>query len=243
MSKHSKWAKIKRKKGVADVKKGASFTKLLKTITVAVREGGGTDPASNFKLRLAVDAARAENVPKENIERAIERGSGKSGANAMESVLYEGFGPGGVAIMVEALTDNGNRTVHEVKKIFSDHGGTMGGPGAVAWGFARNGVVRLDTTKTAITPDTELVLIDAGAEDLRTEEDVTTVLCPMGNLERVKTAADQHALTTLEATIEWTPTTLAPALPASDQEKLLELLDALEEHDDVLAVATNAAFG
>ncbi len=242
MSKHSKWAKIKRKKGIADIKKGAAFTKFLNAITVAVREGGGDDPNMNFKLRLAVDAARAENIPKENIERAIERAAGKSAAQSPENVLYEGFGPGGVAIMVEALTDNRNRTVHEIKKIFADHGGTFGSQGAVSWGFARKGVLRLNGNESALDEATELGLIEAGAEDITRDTDTITIATAPEQLAKVKNALEHAGVRVLEADLEWVPTAPAAVLGAEDEERLVELLNALEEHDDVVRVATNATF-
>jgi YebC/PmpR family DNA-binding regulatory protein len=243
VSKHSKWAKIKRKKGVADAKKGAAFTKLLSAITVAVREGGGADPSGNFKLRLAVDAARAENVPKENIERAISRGAGKGEGAQLESLLYEGYGPGGAAVLVDALTDNRNRTVNELKHAFAEYGGTLGSSGCVAWAFTRKGVLRNDVpTGGALSPEAELALIEAGVEDIRAEDGSLIITTDIANLETVRNAALQNELTNIEAGLEWIPTTPAPALAPADEERLAELLAALEEREDVVAVATNATF-
>ncbi len=239
VSKHSKWAKIKRKKGVADVKKGAAFTKLVNAVAVAARDGSGADPASNFKLRLAIDAARAQNVPKENIERAILRGTGKGEGTQLETLLYEGFGPGGVAVLVDALTDNRNRTVNELKHIFSEHGGTLGASGSVSWGFEKKGIIRLENAPSA---EQELALIDVGAEDIRQEDDVTVVTTAPDRLEHAKTAGEKQGVKILEAELAWIATTPGPALSEQQQERLVELLSELEERDDVTGVATNAAF-
>ncbi len=239
MSKHSKWAKIKRKKGVADVKKGAAFTKLVNAVAIASREGGG-DPDSNFKLRLAMDSARAANVPKENIERAIARATGAGDGAQLETLLYEGFGPGGVAVLVNALTDNRNRTVNELKHAFSEHSGTLGASGSVSWGFAKKGIIRLEH---APSPEQELTLIDAGAEDIRQEDEVNVITTDPQRLETVKAVLEKSGVTILEAELAWIATTPGPALPHHQQEQLVELLSELEERDDVTGVATNAIFG
>lgn len=238
MSKHSKWAKIKRKKGVADVKKGAAFTKLLNTVAMAAREGGG-DPDSNFKLRLAADSARAANVPKENIERAIARGTGTDDGAQLEVLLYEGFGPGSVAVLIDALTDNRNRTVSELKHLFSDHGGVLGNPGSVSWGFTKKGVVRLGSSPSS---EQELLLIDAGAEDIRQDEEMTVITTDPQRLEQVKKVLENAGAKPLEAELAWIATTPGPALSDDQQGQLVELLSALEDRDDVTGVATNAAF-
>lgn len=163
MSGHSKWSQIKRQKGVADVKRGNLFTKLCNNITIAARLGGGSQE-TNFRLRLAVDKAKAASVPRDNIERAIKRGTGELGGAQIEEIVYEGYGPGGVAILVETLTDNKNRTAPLIRNIFSKHGGNMGGPGSVAWMFAPKGVIRLEIASLKSSKeDVELAAIDAGA--------------------------------------------------------------------------------
>lgn len=242
MSKHSKWAKIKRKKGVSDVKKGAAFTKLLNAVTVAVREGGGSDPAGNFKLRLVVDACRKENIPKENIERAIARAASKGDGAVLEELTYEGYGPAGIAIIVSALTDNRNRTVNELKHVFADSGGVLGSSGSVSWAFARTAVVRADAPQKENKEMVELALIEAGAEDIREADGSLMVLTSSDRLESVRASAEQNHLTSVEAGLEWIPTSLSPATTNANEQKLLELLAALEEREDVTAVATNATF-
>ncbi|MBI5135090.1 YebC/PmpR family DNA-binding transcriptional regulator [Candidatus Uhrbacteria bacterium] len=248
MSKHSKWAKIKRKKEVTDNKKGAAFTKLTNNITIAVKEGGGPDPDSNFKLRLTIDAARAQNVPKENIERAIQRGAGKAGGAALEQLLFEGYGPEKIAVMVEATTDSRNRTVSEVKHLFTAGGGTMGGTGSVAWQFEKKGVIRISNfpalpagRQFPISNDIELALIDAGADDIRTDDDIITILTAPEHLQHLKEAVERLDLTIDEFNLEWiAKETIAISDPAA-QERVAEFLQSLEEHDDVIAVFTNAA--
>ncbi len=241
MSKHSKWAKIKRKKEATDTKKGAAFTKLTNNITLAVKEGGGGDPNSNFKLRLTVDAARAQNVPKENIERAIARGLGKAGGAALEQLLFEGYGPEKIAVMVETTTDSRNRTVSEVKHLFSAHEGSMGSTGSVAWQFEKHGVVRITNYKLPITNDTELALIDAGADEIQTDDDVTTILTAPENLQHLKEAVEQLHLTVDEAGLEWLAKETVSITDPEAQQRVAEFLGALEEHDDVTGVYCNAA--
>lgn len=239
MSKHSKWAKIKRKKGVSDVKKGAAFTKLANAVAIAAREGGGADPASNFKLRLAIDAARGANVPKENIERAILRGTGKGEDTQLETLLYEGFGPSSVAVLVDALTNNRNRTVNELKHLFAEHGGALGASGSVAWGFERKGLIRLEIL---LTPEQELALIDAGADNIQQEEDSVMITTEPHELEHVKAAVEKAGIKPLEAELIWLAKTAGPTLSNEQEAKLVELLSELEDREDVTGVATNAVF-
>ncbi len=184
MSGHSKWANIKHKKEAADKKRGAAFTKLARAVTVAAREGGG-DPVANFALRLAVDKARAANMPKDNIERAIARGTGAEKGDAWEHVLYEGYGPAGSALLIAATTDNRNRTVSELRTVFNKHSGSLGESGSVAWQFEQRGMISVPTD--GIDPD-ELALaaIDAGAFDVETEEGIVTVYTAIEDFQGVK---------------------------------------------------------
>src|SRR5215204_7440431 len=186
MAGHSKWASIKHKKKAVDAKRGALFTKLTRAITVAAREGGG-DPDGNPALALAVQKARDASMPKDNIERAIAKGTGAdSDADAFEAVLYEGYGPGGVAILVEALTDNRNRTGSEMRHIFSKNGGNLGEPGSVAYLFDKKGVVVVDGER--YSEDDLMVAIDAGAEDIGTDDDVYEIVCEPSDLTAVRAA-------------------------------------------------------
>jgi len=182
MSGHSKWSTIKRQKGAADAKRGALFTRLGNQITVAAREGGG-DPEMNFKLKLAIDMAKAGNLPKENMERAIKRGTGELAGEKIEEIIYEGFGPDGVAIMLQALTDNRNRTSSAVKHLFSKFGGNLGGPKAVSWMFIKRGVLRTPQVDQAL----ELALIDAGVEDILRDDEGVTILTQPNDLQKTKT--------------------------------------------------------
>ncbi len=237
MSKHSKWAKVKHQKGVTDVKRAAVFTKLARAITVAAREGGG-DPSFNFKLRTALDLALAGNMPKDNIERAVKRGSGAEEGERIEEAVYEGYGPGGAAVVVVALTDNRNRTSSSLKHIFSLHGGNMGGAGAVQWMFEKKGVVRIDRSEP-LPEDVELTLIDAGADDISRDEDAFVVLAPIDALGRVREAAEKSGLKVSYSGIEYVAKDEAPAPEPAVRARLEALLEALDDDDDVSAVYTN----
>lgn len=243
MSKHSKWAKIKRKKGVTDQKKGAAFTKLTNNVTLATRDGGGGDPSMNFKLRLAIDAARAANVPNDNIERAIARGIGKGDSAQLEQLLYEGYGPVGTAVLLEATTDSRNRTVSEVKHCFNLYGGNMGASNSVAWMFDRKGVIRVSKAQVASRSwdELELQLIDAGAQDIRTDdEEVITVLGAPTELQKIKIAIEALGLPIDEIGFEWITKTPVLISEPDKQETVANFLGALEDLEDVTAVYTNA---
>lgn len=242
MSGHSKWHNIQVKKGKADKQKSGHFTKAARAITVAAREGGA-DPAANFSLRLAIDKAKAVNMPKDNIERAIARGTGalEDGAQ-MESALYEGFGPGGAAFMVEAITDNKNRTVSEIKNAFAKHGGSLAGPGSVQWQFARRGVVRIGGKILDFRlkiGDFELRLIDAGAEDMIESNDGLEVYSSVEKFQNVIEAVQSMGLEPDESGLEWVAKETV-ALDHAAKENVEKLAEALEEMDDVRAVYTNA---
>src|SRR5512143_94783 len=237
MSGHSKWAQIKRKKGAADVKKGAMFTRLGREIAIAAREGGG-DPNSNFALRLAVDKARSNNMPKENIERAIKRGTGElSEGGQLEDILYEGYGPGGTALLVQVLTDNRNRTASEVRHIFSRTGGNMASSNAVAWMFEKRGVISLEANGK--DPDElALELIDAGADDVKVDGNLVEAYTAPEQLKALRDALEKRKIPITSAEIAWIAKN--PASVSDDQAvQTMKLMEALEEHDDVQKVFTN----
>jgi YebC/PmpR family DNA-binding regulatory protein len=238
MSGHSKWATIKRKKGAADARRGQLFTKLAREIQVAAREGGG-DPEANFRLRLAVQKARTENMPQDNIQRAIQRGAGTGGDGAhFEEVMYEGYGPNGVAFLVQALTDNRNRTVSEVRSIFTKAGGSLGESGSVAWMFEPRGLIFVEPKDGDDTDELSLAAIDAGAEDVMMEEDQLEVVTAFQDLKHVQ---DQLALQGMQ--IANAETTMVPKTTMTLEEKGVEqtvrLIERLEELDDVQTVYTN----
>jgi YebC/PmpR family DNA-binding regulatory protein len=236
MAGHSKWASIKHKKKAVDAKRGALFTKLTRAITVAAHEGGG-DPDGNPALALAIQKARDASMPKDNIERAVAKGTGAdSDADAYESVLYEGYGPGGVAILVEALTDNRNRTGSEVRHTFSKHGGNLGEPGSVAWTFEKKGEVVVDGSR--YSEDDLLAAIDAGAEDVALDGDVWEVVTGPAELTAVRKALEDAGVEIDSAELVQRPTTRTPV----DEDRvgtLMRLIDALEENDDVQGVHAN----
>jgi YebC/PmpR family DNA-binding regulatory protein len=236
MSGHSHWATIKRKKGAADAKKGRLFSKCAKAIMVAARQGGG-DPDSNLTLLYAIDDARAVNMPKENIERAILKGTGELEGVELEQVVYEGYGPGGVALMAEALTDNRNRTAAEVRKLFENAGGSMGAPGSVAWMFEKKGV--LSVPRDAVDEDTLLELVlDAGAEDLRTFEDLYEITCEPAAFSDVRSKLEEREIPVDTAELANVASqNVTPSL--DDARKALALMEALEDHDDVQKVSAN----
>ena len=236
MSKHSRWSKVKHQKGPADAKRAALFTKMARVITVAAREGGG-DPSFNFKLRSAIDQALEANLPKDNIDRAIKKGTGEIASDRIEEIVYEGFGPGGTAIMVEALTDNRNRTSSNLKHAFSIGGGNMAGSGAVQWMFERKGIVRLKSGKPG--DDAELALIDAGADDIVAEDGEAAVYSAPEAVARVRDAAEKAGLTVGGIGFEWLAKEKAPELDAETKEKLEGLLESLDEDEDVNALYTN----
>ncbi len=239
MSRHSHWAKIKHGKGAADVKKGAIFTKLARSITVAAREKG-PDPNFNFKLRLAIDQARASNMPKDNIDRAIARATGEGADISLEELLYEGILPGGVGTIIEATSDNKNRTTNEVKKILSDFGGTMAGGGAVSWNFLKLGVIGLSPEEPREKEDLELKLIDAGAEEIKDEDGEIHVYTKPENLEKMKNALENDKIKIEFAGLEWVPKERIE-VDSDTRKKLDELFLALDESEEVSEYYTNLA--
>jgi YebC/PmpR family DNA-binding regulatory protein len=237
MSGHSKWSQIKRQKGANDAKRGAVFTKVGREITIAAREGGG-DPDGNYRLRLAIDKARSVNMPADNIKRAIEKATGGSAAEQYEEVIYEGYGPGGVAILVEAATDNRNRTVADVRALFSRAGGQLAGAGSVAWQFEPRGVIAI--ARDGLDPDeVALTAIDAGADDVDTDaDDMIEVLTDPGRLEALRKALEASGVT-----IESAEVAMQPKQPIEVDTDVvrqnLRLLEQLEDLDDVQRVTAN----
>ncbi len=237
MSKHSKWAKVKNYKGVADAKRAGAFTKLGRAITVAVKQGGG-DPTMNFRLRMAIDKARESNMPKDTIDRAVARGAGGDDGAVIEEAVYEGFGPGGAAIVVHALSDNKNRTLMNVRMIFSKQGGNLGGQNSVAWMFEKKGVFRIPIAGSA--DELTLKLIDLGAEDVREEDEGLTVIIAPENFEHYKTALEKEGIVPEFAeTMLLAKEKLELASP-EEREKLENFIQTLEEDEDVDDVVTNA---
>jgi YebC/PmpR family DNA-binding regulatory protein len=236
MSGHSKWHSIKHKKAVVDARRGQQFTKLARAITVAAREGGG-DIEGNPSLALAVQKARDASMPKDNIERAIAKGTG-AGADAdqIETVIYEGYGPGGVALLIEALTDNRNRTSADVRHAFSKYGGSLGEPGSVSYLFDKSGVIVVDASR--YDEDDLITAIDAGAEDISRDEDVFEVMTAPGDLQAVREALEQAGVEIESADVTQRPKSRVP-VQENDAGKLLKLIDSLEESDDVNAVHAN----
>jgi YebC/PmpR family DNA-binding regulatory protein len=236
MAGHSKWAGIKHKKAIVDSRRGKLFTKLARAITVAAKEGGG-DPDGNPRLALAISKARDASMPKDNIERAIAKGTGEGAdADALEDVVYEGYGPGGVAMLVEAVTDNRNRTGSEVRHLFSKHGGSLGEPGSVAYLFDKKGLVVVDGER--YTEDDLMVAIDAGAEDIAMDDDVFEILCEPSDLTAVRAALDEAGIGVETAEVTQQPKSRVP-LDEDGATKLLKLIDALEDQDDVDTVHAN----
>lgn len=257
MSGHSKWHNIQERKGKQDAKRSNLFTKYARGITVAAQKGGA-DAATNFALRLAIEKAKSIGIPKDTIERAILRGTGglKDGA-AFEELLYEAFGPSGVGMMIEAVTDNVNRTAPEIKMVLSKLGGTLGSPGSVRWQFGHQGVVRVSSEQRARlrqnyagqainnTDDLSLALIDAGADDIIESDDGIEIICPVEKLQKILEVAKSFLSeagvpdeAVAEASLEWVPKETMPLDEAASQ-KLLTLTDALENLDDVRGVYTN----
>jgi YebC/PmpR family DNA-binding regulatory protein len=236
MSGHSKWSSIKHKKGAADAKRGKIFSKLIKEVTVAARIGGG-DPNGNPRLRTAIQAAKAENMPKDNIARAIKKGTGELEGASYEEVNYEGYGPGGVAMLIDCLTDNKNRTVADIKHLFDRHGGNLGEPGCVAWMFEKKGLIVFDKDKV----DEENLIniaLDAGAEDVKDSETEFEVVMDPSEFESVKNAFDNAGFEYTLAEVGMVPQNTVK-LEGKQANQMLNLMDALEDHDDISNVYAN----
>jgi YebC/PmpR family DNA-binding regulatory protein len=235
MSGHSKWAQIKRQKGVADHRRGQLFTKLAREIIVAVREGGPS-PENNFRLRLTVQKARDSNMPSDNIERAIKKGSGEAGGAALSEITFEGYGPHGIAVMVETLTDNRNRTVQEVRSLFARHGGSLGSNGSVSWLFDNRGVIVVETDG-AQSEELALAAIDAGADDVKEEKGYLEIQTTPQNLETVRKAVEKIKPPVSAQVMRVAKKTVV--LEEKEAVQTLKLLDHLEELDDVQSVCAN----
>ncbi len=236
MSGHSKWSTIKHKKGAKDAKRGKLFTKLIKEITVAARMGGG-DINSNPRLRTAVITARQNSMPGENIDRAIKKGTGELEGQSYEEITYEGYGPGGVAVMVPCVTDNRNRTVAEIRKIFEKHGGSLGASGCVAWMFNKKGTISVE--RSAVDEDRLMeIALEAGASDINTGEDVYEITTAPEDFEAVKEALEKSQIPASSAEVGLQPESTVN-VTGREAEQTLKLVEALDDHDDVQSVAAN----
>jgi len=237
MAGHSKWANIKHKKGREDAKRGKIFTKLIKEVTVAARMGGG-DPSANPRLRSAISAARAENMPKDTLERAIKRGTGELEGVNYEEIVYEGYGPGGAAVIVESLADNKNRAIAEIRHIFAKCGGNIGANGCVSWMFDKKGLIVV--SKESIDEEALMeTAIEAGAEDVKDEGDSFEVLTAMEDFIDVKEAIDAASIPTVMAEITMIPQNMSE-LEGKEAERMVKMMDMLDDCDDVQDVHTNA---
>jgi YebC/PmpR family DNA-binding regulatory protein len=236
MSGHSKWHSIKHKKGATDAKRGKLFTKFIKEITVAARTGGG-DPDANARLRKAILDAKAGNMPNDTIDRAVRRGTGAEEGVNYEEITYEGYGPGGVALLIEAVTDNRNRTVAEIRHMFSKNGGNLGEAGSVGWLFEKKGYIVVDKSAK---PEEELfdIAIEAGADDLRDDEDNFEIITTPENFEGVQTAIKSAGIEPQVAEVSMVPQTYIK-LEGSNAQTMLRLMEAIEDHDDVQKVYAN----
>ncbi len=236
MSGHSRWSQIKRKKGKTDVQRGKVFSKILREITVAARNGGG-DPKANMRLKAAIEAARGANMPADNVKRAIQKGTGELPGEAYEEITYEGFGPGGVALLVRVLTDNRNRTAPEIRHLFERHGGNMGAAGSVAWMFERKGVIQVDAERIK-EDDVLAVALDAGATDMRRVEKVYEITTAPAEMEAVRGALENGGVPVLEGAVSFVPQSTV-RVEGKDAQAVLRLVEGLEEQDDVQAVYAN----
>lgn len=234
MSGHNKWSKIHRQKSAADNKRGALFTKLANAITMAAKTGGG-DIDTNFKLRLAVDQARSSSMPKDNIERAIKKGTGELEGGQIEQINYEGFGPAGTAFLIEALTDNKNRTSSALKHLLSKHGGSLGGPGSVGWLFEQKGIIRLEK----INENLELELIDAGATDVLKNDEETIIYTSPSDLKNIKDFLDKKNIVINYAEVEQIPKE-TKTLNSEQKEKVIKIFNELDDNEDVSNFFTDA---
>ena len=237
MSGHSKWSTIKRKKGANDARRGKIFTRLIKEITVAARQGGG-DPEGNPRLRSAVASAKAENMPKDNISRAIQKGTGEIAGEVYDEILYEGYGPGGVAVLVECLTDNRNRTVADVRHYFAKNNGNLGESGCVAWMFDKKGLILID--KETISEEELMDLaLEAGAEDVIEEESEFQIITSPEEFEDVREALEEGGLSFIDASISMIPQNTVDVADEKIARSMLRLMESLEDHDDVQNVYAN----
>jgi len=231
MSGHSHWAGIKYKKAAADAKRGKIWSKIARMIIVAAKSGGG-DPSANLALRYAIDKAKAANMPKDTIEKAVKKGTGELGAVSFEEVLYEGYGPSGVAVMVEALTDNRSRTGPEVKKIFEKHGGSLGATGCDNWMFSKKGLIAVSATRIEEEQLLEIAL-NAGADDMQNTGELFEITCEPGAFEELKKALEQKEITTEVAEISMVPQSTVAIGDEQTAKRIISLMEAFDDHDDV----------
>lgn len=238
MSGHSKWANIKHKKGKADALRGKITTKISREITIAVRMGG-SDPTGNMKLKLALSKARANNIPKDNIQRAIQKGAGALEGQSFEEITYEGYGPAGVAMMVSCLTDNRNRTAADVRHVFSKYGGNLGASGCVSYMFQQKGIFAVSAETGVSEDDLMMIALDAGAEDIKSNEDGFEIITTPDAFDDVEKALADNNIEVAMSEITMVPDTMAE-LSDEDAEKVQKMLDALDDCDDVQDVYTNA---
>ena len=237
MSGHSKWSTIKRKKGAIDAKRGKIFTRLIKEITVAARAGGG-DPEGNPRLRTAVLAAKVENMPKDNITRAIKKGTGEIAGEVYDEIMYEGYGPGGVAVLVECMTDNRNRTVADVRHFFAKNNGNLGESGCVSWMFDKKGLILVEKGKTSEEELFDMAL-EAGAEDMVEEESEFQIFTAPEDFEAVRTALEGQGVALVDASVSMVPKNTVEVVDEKVGRSLMKLMESLEDHDDVQNVYSN----
>jgi YebC/PmpR family DNA-binding regulatory protein len=239
MSGHSKWANIKHRKGRQDAVKGVAFTKLGRELIVAARAGGG-NPEANFRLKIAVAKAKAANMPNDNIKRAIEKGAGAAEGANYEELTYEGYGPGGAAVIVKALTDNRNRTAGEIRHIFSKNGGNMGETGCVSWIFKEKGVLTVDKKESRQSLDDLMLLaLELGAEDLQEEEDTIEIITPPEAFQAVKEGMEKAGVAFADSEVTMVPETTVEVRDLDQAKYVLRMMEALEDHDDVQNTFTN----
>lgn len=239
MSGHSKWANIKHKKARADAQKGQAFTKIGRELVVAAK-AGGSDPANNFRLKLVIEKAKAVNIPNDNIQRAIQKGAGSGEGENYEELRYEGYAPGGVAVMVNILTDNRNRTAGEMRHIFSKNGGNLGETGCVSWMFKEKGQLSISREGLKMDEDEFLMLaLDTGAEDVETEEESFQVYTDPADMENVRQALIDQGMAVEDAAVNLIPENKIEIADSDQASKIIKLIDALDEHDDVQGVFTN----
>ena len=237
MSGHSHWAGIKHKKAVNDAKRGKIWSKLARAIIVAAKTGGG-DPSQNLSLRYAVEKAKAANMPKDTIEKAVKKGTGELGAANFEQVIYEGYAPGGVAVMVDALTDNRNRTAPEVKRIFERHSGSLGTSGCVSWMFSKKGLITV-TTEDISEDELMEIALAAGADDMQTVTDIYEITCEPAAYEQLKETLNEKQIPTQLAEISMVPQNTVPVNDRQTAKKIISLMEAFEDHDDIQNVYAN----
>lgn len=238
MAGHSKWANIKRRKEKVDAQRGKIFTKVAREIIVAARQGGG-DPEANFRLKAAIMRAKEANLPNDNITRAIKRGTGELGGSTLEEIVYEGYGPGGAAVLMNVVTDNRNRTVGEIRHLFSRSGGNLGETGCVSWMFEQKGLILLDRDEVKLDEDEVMMLaLEAGAEDLKTEEDSYEIITAPSDFAEVRDDLEKKGIDIAASELTMIPETYVE-LEGKQAEQMLKLIDSLEDHDDIQDVSSN----